>query len=100
MHTEGELARVLELPEVEKHILGINNRDLGTFKVDLANTQRIMDSEWGQQVGGVGRGVKGARGQFQCAMGRVGRLCLRAHASLTCILYPLGQVPRHHDGER
>ncbi len=33
VHTEAELARVLELPGVEKHILGINNRDLGTFKV-------------------------------------------------------------------
>ncbi|KAG2427247.1 hypothetical protein HXX76_012443 [Chlamydomonas incerta] len=50
VHTEGELARVLQLPDVEKHLLGINNRDLGTFKVDLNVTKRIMDSEWGQQV--------------------------------------------------
>ncbi|GIL70530.1 hypothetical protein Vretimale_3661 [Volvox reticuliferus] len=50
VHTEGELARVLQLPGVENHMLGINNRDLGTFKVDLNTTKRIMDSEWGQQV--------------------------------------------------
>lgn len=50
VHTEGELARVLQLAGVEQHILGINNRDLGTFKVDLALTQHIMDSPAGQQV--------------------------------------------------
>ncbi|GFR43852.1 hypothetical protein Agub_g4978, partial [Astrephomene gubernaculifera] len=50
VHTEVELARVLQLPGVEGHLLGINNRDLGTFKVDLHTTKRIMDSEWGQQV--------------------------------------------------
>lgn len=33
VHTEGELSRVLQLQGVEGHILGINNRDLGTFKV-------------------------------------------------------------------
>lgn len=33
VHTEGELARVLQLDGLENHLLGINNRDLGTFKV-------------------------------------------------------------------
>ena len=32
-------------------MLGINNRDLQTFKVDLQNNQRIMDSPAGQEVG-------------------------------------------------
>ncbi|KAG2498511.1 hypothetical protein HYH03_003762 [Edaphochlamys debaryana] len=50
VHTEGELARVLQLPGVEGHLLGINNRDLGTFKVDLACTQRIMESAPGREV--------------------------------------------------
>ncbi len=31
-------------------MLGINNRDLGTFKVDITNNQRIMDSAPGQQA--------------------------------------------------
>jgi len=50
VHTTAELERVLQLPDVEKHLLGINNRDLGTFKVDLALTQRIMDGPAGQEV--------------------------------------------------
>lgn len=33
VHTEAELTRVLRLAEVDQHLLGINNRDLGTFKV-------------------------------------------------------------------
>ena len=33
VHTIEELARVLQVPGVEDHILGINNRDLGTFEV-------------------------------------------------------------------
>ena len=31
-------------------MLGINNRDLSTFKVDLHNNKVIMDSPAGQQV--------------------------------------------------
>ena len=31
-------------------MLGINNRDLGTFKVDLANTEEIMASAAGKEV--------------------------------------------------
>jgi len=50
VHTEAELARVVQLEGVENHILGINNRDLGTFKVDLANTKQIMESPPGQEV--------------------------------------------------
>lgn len=50
VHTIQELERCLLLPDVEKHLLGINNRDLGTFKVDLANTKDIMESEAGRQV--------------------------------------------------
>ena len=41
---------MLLLPDIEKNILGINNRDLQTFKVDLANTKNIMESPAGQQV--------------------------------------------------
>lgn len=31
-------------------MLGINNRDLETFKVDITNNARIMESAAGQQV--------------------------------------------------
>ncbi len=31
-------------------MLGINNRDLQTFVVDIQNNQRIMDSTAGQEV--------------------------------------------------
>ena len=34
----------------ENVMLGINNRDLQTFKVDLQNNQRIMDSAAGKEV--------------------------------------------------
>jgi len=50
VHTIEELERMLLLPDIEKHILGINNRDLQTFKVDLANTKNIMESKAGKQV--------------------------------------------------
>ena len=50
VHTVGELERVLQL-KLEGHcMLGINNRDLGTFEVDLQNNKTIMDSAPGQQV--------------------------------------------------
>ena len=52
VHTEAELARVLQLGDAlaDGALLGINNRDLGTFKVDLANTGALMESPSGAQV--------------------------------------------------
>ena len=49
VHTVAELQRVLQL-KLDGCMLGINNRDLGTFKVDLHNNKDIMDSAAGQQV--------------------------------------------------
>ncbi|KAL0318608.1 UNVERIFIED_CONTAM: Indole-3-glycerol phosphate synthase, chloroplastic [Sesamum angustifolium] len=37
VHDEREMDRVLEIDGIE--LVGINNRDLGTFKVDIANTK-------------------------------------------------------------
>jgi indole-3-glycerol phosphate synthase len=39
VHTEGELEKVLETPA---RLIGINNRDLNTFKVDLNMTFRLL----------------------------------------------------------
>ena len=49
VHTVAELERVLKL-DLSGAMLGINNRDLGTFKVDLHNNKVIMDSTAGQEV--------------------------------------------------
>ena len=47
----AELERVLKLDmESSQVMLGINNRDLQTFKVDIENNRRIMESSAGQQV--------------------------------------------------
>jgi len=48
VHTEAELARVLELEGLE--MVGINNRDLETFEVDLDCTRRLLAGDLGAQV--------------------------------------------------
>ena len=50
VHTVKELERMFALPSLEGCMLGINNRNLETFKVDLANTEEIMGSSAGQRV--------------------------------------------------
>ena len=50
VHTIAELERVLRIQNLDGCMLGINNRDLQTFKVDLANTEAIMESDAGKQV--------------------------------------------------
>eukprot|EP01024_Parvocaulis_polyphysoides_P067369 TRINITY_DN8022_c0_g1_i1.p1 TRINITY_DN8022_c0_g1~~TRINITY_DN8022_c0_g1_i1.p1 ORF type:complete len:365 (+),score=60.95 TRINITY_DN8022_c0_g1_i1:189-1283(+) len=64
VHTIGELRRVLEVEGLENHLLGINNRDLQTFKVDLGNTEKIMQSEAGQEVQRKGLVMVGESGIF------------------------------------
>lgn len=50
----AELERVLKLNmDSSQVMLGINNRDLQTFKVDIENNRRIMESSAGQQVRGI-----------------------------------------------
>ena len=41
VHTQAELDRVLQIPDV--HLIGINNRDLETFVVELEQTKILMD---------------------------------------------------------
>ncbi|KAJ9529534.1 hypothetical protein QJQ45_013952, partial [Haematococcus lacustris] len=64
VHTEAELARVLRLEGVEAHLLGINNRDLGTFKVDLGLTRDLMASAAGREVTRRGILMTGESGIF------------------------------------
>jgi indole-3-glycerol phosphate synthase len=49
VHTYGEMKRVLS-GDFEIDLLGINNRDLGTFKVDLNVTVELMATELGKEV--------------------------------------------------
>jgi indole-3-glycerol phosphate synthase len=51
VHTQHEMERVhnLEATDPSYCVLGINNRDLGTFKVDLSNTNTLLESEVGKQ---------------------------------------------------
>ena len=44
IHTEDELRRALLLPKSPHNIYGINNRDLNTFKVDLAHSIRLCQT--------------------------------------------------------
>ncbi|KAI3431529.1 hypothetical protein D9Q98_004579 [Chlorella vulgaris] len=64
VHTVAELERMLALNSLEGCMLGINNRDLQTFKVDLANTQEIMESAAGREVTARGIVMAGESGIF------------------------------------
>ena len=64
VHTEGELARVMTLHGVVPFMLGINNRDLGTFKVDLAITARLLATPSGAAARAAGVLVVGESGIF------------------------------------
>ena len=41
VHDEIELERALKIPNLE--ILGVNNRNLNTFEVDIKTTKKLMD---------------------------------------------------------
>ena len=64
VHTQEEMQRVLALHGVFPYMLGINNRDLGTFKVDLLLTARLLASPPGQQALKAGILVVGESGIF------------------------------------
>eukprot|EP00271_Cylindrocystis_brebissonii_P014815 TRINITY_DN36389_c0_g1_i1.p1 TRINITY_DN36389_c0_g1~~TRINITY_DN36389_c0_g1_i1.p1 ORF type:complete len:487 (+),score=92.26 TRINITY_DN36389_c0_g1_i1:133-1593(+) len=62
VHTKEEMDRVLGLEGVE--LIGINNRDLGTFKVDIDNTRRLLEGERGAAIRERGIIVVGESGLF------------------------------------
>ncbi|KAK6918711.1 Indole-3-glycerol phosphate synthase domain [Dillenia turbinata] len=48
VHNEREMDRVLGIEGVE--LIGINNRDLETFEVDISNTKKLLEGERGQMI--------------------------------------------------
>ncbi|XP_019167188.1 PREDICTED: indole-3-glycerol phosphate synthase, chloroplastic-like [Ipomoea nil] len=62
VHDEREMDRVLGIDVVE--LVGINNRDLGTFKVDISNTKKLLQGERGEKIREKGIIVVGESGLF------------------------------------
>jgi len=48
VHDEREMDRVLAIDGVE--LIGINNRNLGTFEVDISNTERLLEGKRGEII--------------------------------------------------
>ncbi|KAA8524883.1 hypothetical protein F0562_011306 [Nyssa sinensis] len=48
VHDEREMDRVLGIDGIE--LIGINNRDLGTFEVDISNTKKLLEGERGEMI--------------------------------------------------
>ncbi|XP_058211232.1 indole-3-glycerol phosphate synthase, chloroplastic-like [Rhododendron vialii] len=48
VHNEGEMDRVLGIDGVQ--LIGINNRDLGTFELDISTTKKLLEGERGQLI--------------------------------------------------
>ncbi|XP_009777468.1 indole-3-glycerol phosphate synthase, chloroplastic-like [Nicotiana sylvestris] len=62
VHDEREMDRVLGIDGIE--LIGINNRDLGTFKVDISNTKNLLEGERGKRIHEEGIIVVGESGLF------------------------------------
>ncbi|RAL47557.1 hypothetical protein DM860_011295 [Cuscuta australis] len=62
VHDEREMDRVLGIDGIE--LIGINNRDLGTFKVDISNTKKLLQGERGEIIREKGIIVVGESGLF------------------------------------
>ena len=62
VHTYEEMERVLKLEKID--LLGINNRDLGTFKVSLDVTVDLLNGPLGEQVRERGITMVGESGIF------------------------------------
>lgn len=62
VHDEREMDRVLEIDGVE--LIGINNRNLETFEVDIGNTKRLLEGDRGRKIREKGIIVVGESGLF------------------------------------
>ncbi|KAL0560188.1 hypothetical protein IC582_000585 [Cucumis melo] len=48
VHDEKEMDRMLAIEGIE--LIGINNRNLETFEVDISNTKKLLEGERGQKI--------------------------------------------------
>ncbi|KAL9230337.1 hypothetical protein vseg_005701 [Gypsophila vaccaria] len=62
VHNEREMDRVLNIEGIQ--LIGINNRDLETFKVDISNTKKLLDARRLQIIREKGIMVVGESGLF------------------------------------
>ncbi|PKI41123.1 hypothetical protein CRG98_038651 [Punica granatum] len=62
VHDEREMDRVLGIEGVE--LIGINNRNLETFEVDISNTKKLLEGERGELIRQKGILVVGESGLF------------------------------------
>ncbi|XP_038693921.1 indole-3-glycerol phosphate synthase, chloroplastic isoform X3 [Tripterygium wilfordii] len=62
VHDEREMDRVLGIEGVE--LIGINNRNLETFEVDIGNTKKLLEGDRGQRIREKGIIVVGESGLF------------------------------------
>ncbi|CAA3000439.1 Anthranilate synthase component II [Olea europaea subsp. europaea] len=62
VHDEKEMDRVLQIDGIE--LVGINNRDLETFKVDISNTKKLLEGDHGERIRQKGITVVGESGLF------------------------------------
>ncbi|CAI9286672.1 unnamed protein product [Lactuca saligna] len=62
VHDENEMDRVLEIDGIQ--LIGINNRNLETFEVDISNTKKLLEGERGEKIRQKGIIVVGESGLF------------------------------------
>ena len=67
VHTEEELGRVVGLGGSFPYMLGVNNRDLGSFVVDLGTTARLLATPPGREALARGTLLVGESGVFALA---------------------------------
>ncbi|KAL4588860.1 hypothetical protein LXL04_001757 [Taraxacum kok-saghyz] len=62
VHDENEMDRMLKIDGIE--LIGINNRNLETFEVDISNTKKLLEGERGDKIREKGIIVVGESGLF------------------------------------